>query len=265
MTRLQVAAMALVLGVAGMAFAAADQPQTREVIAAGGLPRDLMAAPVTAEPFSAVWTNEIVRTLADGTKVTKQGHHFVARDSAGRERVEMRLIPANDGKPEVKLIVVLDPVAHTLTSWTEGSPTGQKLATVAKMKEPTGEVKIAQPKPDGRPQPEVTNKDLGSQTIDGVVATGELTTTVVPVGRSGNDQPITKTHEVWTSDELKLVLLQKWSDPRVGVRTTQLANFSRAEPNAALFHPPAGYQVKTAEQTLREIAQKLEQAADAQE
>jgi len=64
---------------------------------------------------------------------------------------------------------------------------------------------------------------------------------------------------------LKLVLLQKWTDPRTGIRTTQLADFSRTEPNAALFRPPAGYEVRTAEQTLRELAQKLEAAADAQE
>lgn len=258
-------AVLAVLSVAGMAFAAADQPQTHEVIAAGGFPRDLMAAPVTAEPFSAVWTTEIVRTLADGSTVTRHAHHFVARDSAGRERLEMRLIPARDGKPAVKMVFVMDPVAHTLTTWAEGSPTGKKTAIVTRIKEPTGEVKIARPKPDGRPQPQITHQDLGSQMIDSLPATGELTTTVVPVGRSGNNQPITKTYEVWTSDEMKLVLLQKWNDPRTGARTTQLADFSRAEPAPALFHPPAGYQMKTAEQTLRELADKLNAAADAQE
>jgi hypothetical protein len=260
-----VAAVLVVMGVA-MIAGASDQPTSQEVVAAGGLPRDLMAAPVTGEPFSAMWVNEIVKTLADGTKITQHGHHFVARDSAGRERVEMRMVAAKDGKPEQKLVFVMDPVAHTLTSWGEGT-TGPKVAAVAKMKEPTGVVPTAA-KPrqdDSRPQPEITKQDLGSQMIDDVPATGELTTTVVPVGRSGNDQPITKTYEVWTSEEMKLVLLQKWSDPRTGARTTQLAHFSRAEPDAALFRPPAGYQVKTAEQTMRELAEKLEAAANAQE
>lgn len=261
--RLRVISAAAVLVIAGFAVASAQQP-AHEVMAAGGLPRDLMAAPVTAEPFSAVWTNEIVRTLADGTKVTKHGHHFVARDSAGRERLEMRLLPARNGKPEVKLVMVIDPVAHTLTTWSEGAP-GPKVATVAKIKDRTGMVKMAQPKADGRPQPTVTTQDLGMQLVDNVPATGVLTTTVVPVGRSGNDQPITKTHEVWTSDEMKLVLLQKWNDPRTGERTTQLADFSRAEPDPALFKPPAGYQIKTMEQTLRELSEKLQAAADAQE
>jgi hypothetical protein len=266
--RLQAAAMAVVLGVAGMAFGATDQTQaSHEVVAAGGLPRDLMAAPVTAAPFSAVWTNEVVKTLADGTKMTKHGHHLVARDSAGRERVEMRLGAAKDGKPEVKLVFVIDPVARSLTTWVEGA-NGPKVATVAKMKDKSDVTPVAAPRPkpsDSRPQLEVTKQDLGSQTIDNLVVTGEMTTTVIPAGRVGNDQPLTMTHEVWTSDEMKLVLLQKWSDPRSGVRTTQLADFKRAEPDAALFRVPAGYQVKTAEETLRELAQKLENAADAQE
>lgn len=259
MTAAVIVGLASVTGIAG----ASDQP-AKEIVAAGGLPRDLMAAPVRNEPFSAMWTNEIVRSLADGTKVTHGGHHFVARDSAGRERLEMRLSAAKDGKPEVKLVFVIDPVAHTLTSWGEGG-NGAKVATVVKMKEPTGVVKPAVTTQDSRPQPQVTTESLGSQVIDNVVATGEKTTTIVPVGRSGNDQPITKTHEVWTSDEMKLVLLQKWTDPRMGVRTTQLEHFSRTEPDATLFRPPAGYQVKTAEQTLRELAEKLEAAADAQE
>jgi hypothetical protein len=53
-----------------------------------------MAAPLTGEPFSAIWTNEIVRTLSDDAHITKHGHHFVTRDSAGRERGEMRLLAA---------------------------------------------------------------------------------------------------------------------------------------------------------------------------
>lgn len=263
--RVMAAAALVMASLAGIA-AASDQPASRELVAAGGLPRDLMTAPVTGEPFSAMWVNEIVKTLADGTKITQHGHHFVARDSAGRERIEMRLSAAKDGKPEQKMVFVMDPVAHTLTTWAEGT-TGPKVASVAKMKDPSGKVPTAAtPKGnDSRPQPQVTTESIGSQVIDNVVATGEKTTTIVPVGRSGNDQPITKTHEAWTSDELKLVLLQKWSDPRTGVRTTQLSDFSRTEPNAALFHPPAGYEIRTAEQTLRELAQKLQAAADAQE
>jgi len=261
--QLMVAIVAL-MGVAAVA-GASDQQAPEPIVATGGFPHDLMVVPVTNAPYSAVWVNQIVTTLGDGTKITKGGHHFVARDSAGRERLEIHLGAAKDGKPAQKLIFVIDPVAHTFTSWGEGT-NGPKVATVAKMRDMGATPTAARPKQnDSRPQPEITHQDLGSQIIDNLPVTGELTTTVVPIGRSGNDQPITKTHEVWTSDEMKLVLLQKWTDPRTGVRTTQLEKFSRTEPDATLFHPPAGYQVKTAEQTLRELAEKLQKAADAQE
>jgi hypothetical protein len=59
-----------------------------------------------------------------------------------------------------------------------------------------------------------------------------------------NDAPITKTREVWTSADLKLVMKEQWSDPRSGERTVELEEFSRAEPDPALFRAPQGYVVK---------------------
>ena len=80
---------------------------------------------------------------------------------------------------------------------------------MAKMKELMGVVPGANRKEDFPQQSDVSAEQLGSQTIDHVVATGERTTTATPAGRIGNDVPITDTHEVWTSNEMKLVLLQK--------------------------------------------------------
>lgn len=107
---------------------------------------------------------------------------------------------------------------------------GPKVATVAKMKEPMGVVPGANRKEDFPQQSDVSAEQLGSQTSDNVEATGERTTTATPAGRIGNDVPIMDTHEVWTSNEMKLVLLQKWMDPRTGVPITHLADFSRAKP-----------------------------------
>jgi hypothetical protein len=59
-----------------MVILASEPPRSREVMAAGGLPRDLMAASGTDEPFSAIWTNAIVRTLSDDAHIRKHGHHF---------------------------------------------------------------------------------------------------------------------------------------------------------------------------------------------
>jgi hypothetical protein len=70
-------------------------------------------------------------------------------------------------------------------------------------------------------------------------------TTIVPAGRSGNDRPITKTHTAWISDDLKLVMMEQWQDPRAALRTVGLAELNRKEPDAALFSPPKGYTIQT--------------------
>ena len=80
---------------------------------------------------------------------------------------------------------------------------------------------------------------------------------IVPVGRSGNSAPITKTHDVWTSADLRLVMKQEWNDPRSGKRTVELEKLSRTDPDVALFRVPPGYEVKTALQTLQELEDKL--------
>jgi len=68
-------------------------------------------------------------------------------------------------------------------------------------------------------------------------------TSTIPVGAQGNDRPLVSTTESWYSPELKTTALSTRSDPRNGESTTKLTNISRAEPDAALFLPPAGYQV----------------------
>ncbi len=89
-----------------------------------------------------------------------------------------------------------------------------------------------------------STEDLGQQTIEGVLAKGSRTTTVIPAGAIGNDQPIKIISEEWTSPDLKVLVMTKHVDPRVGETTYRLTNISRSEPNPSLFEPPAGYTVK---------------------
>jgi hypothetical protein len=257
---LMVAAVLTVSSVAVRAASGADDP--KEVIANGSLWHTVLAEPVYGQPYSAVQVHTIVRTLADGTKITHDGHHNVARDSQGRVRVEVRMAVGQNGQPDTVMVYVVDPVAHTLTTWRTG-PLANKVATEVKFPEE----KRLPVKPevirveDGRPQPVVTTENLGTDTIDGLPVEVVKTTTVVPAGRSHNDAPITKTVEKWTSVDLKLVMKEEWTDPRMGVRTISLENFSRSEPDAALFRVPAGYQVKQAKEVLKELADKLNEAA----
>jgi len=233
-----------------------DEP--RESLSNGGLNHSLAAAPVTGQPFSAEQFEKHGRTLTDGTNILHFGHHFIARDSAGRIRVEQPCGCAPDHVQMVE-VYVMDPVLGTLTTWRQGGD-GPRIAHVAKWKprsEQQATLPVRQPVANSsRPQPIITTDELPAQAIENLPMKATRITTVVPAGRSGNDRPITKTHTLWTSVDLKLVFMEQWEDPRTGVRTVGLANFSRKEPDPALFRPPNGYRFENSEQMVKELTAK---------
>lgn len=240
--------------------------QAQQRLATGGLVSSLLAAPVVGEPYSAEQVHGRVQTLADGSTVSHHGHHFVARDAEGRVHVEVRMAEGQNGKPDTVMVFVMDPVAHTLTTWLSDAPNqaanNTKVASVFKI--PAAEnrpsappARPGAPSESSRPQPIITTEDLGTQQIEGLEVTAKRTTTIVPVGRSGNSAPITKTYEMWTSADLHLVVKQEWNDPRSGKRTVELEKISRTAPDQALFRVPPGYVVKDAIQTLQELEEKL--------
>ena len=102
--------------------------------------------------------------------------------------------------------------------------------------------------PNGMPagrlaQPESKTEKLGTQTIEGVSAEGTRQTTTLPAGLTGGNGPAVTVSETWFSPELKVTMLSKENDPRLGERTTKLVNVNRSEPSATLFAPAADYKV----------------------
>lgn len=91
---------------------------------------------------------------------------------------------------------------------------------------------------------QATREDLGQQTIEGLVATGTRTTTTIPAGAIGNEQPIKIVSEQWFSPDLQVLVLTKFSDPRVGETTYRLTNVSRGTPDHSLFVVPPDYTIK---------------------
>ena len=236
--------------------------EKKEIIANGGVRSSLLAAPVIGQPYSATVVHQTNRKLADGTTISEKGHHFAARDSQGRVRVETRMAKGKNGEQDTVMVFVSDPVAHTITTWISGPKIENKTASVVKIPADRKQETAAQPRvvSDSRPQPVVTTENLGTVMLQGLPVTDVRTTTIVPVGRAGNDAPITKTYESWTSEDLKLVLKQRSEDPRVGVTVVELDEFSRAEPDPKLFRVPPGYTVKTVLESLKELEEKLEAA-----
>jgi hypothetical protein len=66
------------------------------------------------------------------------------------------------------------------------------------------------------------------------------------VGRIGNDAPLTRTNEVWSAIPpglQGLLVRQVVDDPQAGKMDMELVNLNQSEPDAAVFEPPAGYEI----------------------
>lgn len=244
-----------------------------------GAPRYSMPAVIGA-PYSAEQVSERTQTLNDGTHITDEprSQFHVYRDSAGRTRTERPFFMGRLAQPDSPILVeIIDPVegcqyildtfnqvahrsklqappwassAHSAGGIAGGTAGyGGMLSSVPPPAGPLpGPASIAAdgsrgPLPGVGMHPEAVMESLGSRVIEGVLAEGKGTSTTYPVGAMGNDRPFTTTYEVWTSPELKVMILSKNSDPRTGENITRLINLSRAEPDPGLFKVPAGYQI----------------------
>ncbi len=213
---------------------------------------------VTGAPYSATRVTTTQQVLAGGNVIQNQRNESVYRDSQGRTRMETpdhRPGPNNTTTSFVH-IRVNDPVAGV----TREIDNENRVVTEMSVR-PGGR---GGPQGNGRPgpppngpgggrrgpgngaqnDPNVTTVELGTQTINGVVATGRRTTHTIPAGTIGNAQPIQSTREVWMSTDLKEPVRVIESDPRFGTTVTELTNINRSEPDASLFQAPSGYSVR---------------------
>lgn len=220
----------------------------------------------TGAPYSGEATTEFVQSLADGNRIVRKTVTRIFRDSDGRVRRETL---AADGTT-VESITIVDPVLRnsvtlnpeTKTAYGETKKltmvTGRGMATFGprdaelnaafadRQTELRKQVETLVAKlRDAKKESTRTNRqDLGQRTLEGVAARGTRTTTVIPAGEIGNEQPIQIISEEWYSPELQILMLTKHSDPRSGETTYTLANVTRAEPARSLFEIPGDYAFK---------------------
>jgi len=197
--------------------------------------------PITGAPYSGVQNVQIQQTLATGNQINRQETTKVFRDGQGRVRMEHTMTdPAGQTHT---MIGIFDPVAgfhYTL------NPADK---TAVKMPMPTGgQGRQGPPAGRGPRAGQVQTDDLGTQTINGLVATGTRVTETVPAGAIGNQQPIQIVRETWISTALKVPVQIKTTDPRFGNTTMQLTGVVQAEPDPSLFQVPADYTVTTRQQ-----------------
>jgi hypothetical protein len=90
-------------------------------------------------------------------------------------------------------------------------------------------------------------EDLGEQVLEGLLAKGTRMTDTIPAGTIGNERQIDIVTERWYSEAIEAMVLQRFSDPRVGETTHRLVNVVLGEPSPDLFQVPQGYEIKTSE------------------
>ncbi len=235
-------------------------------------PMPFASRAVILAPYSGEQVTEQVQTLADGTHITRKGAvQKIYRDSQGRTRTER---PAFGGMalagrvPESPIIIeITDPAAkvkYTLDTVNkvahrqqlaalpnQGGKTITRTATAGVIGGGGGSAAVvpgaaviaAPPMPNGMSRPTITQDKLGTQTIEGVLVEGTRITSTYAVDTEGNDRPIVVVNETWMSPALKVMIMNRSSDPRSGERTQKLTNITQGEPAAELFLPPSDYSV----------------------
>ena len=152
---------------------------------------------------------------------------------------------AGSGQPR-SFVVIQDPVAQVGYSLEPDQKIARKTSFAGRV-----------PRPNGKPTDRMSNRlqkeladgslkqeDLGTQTINGVMATGTRYTHTIPAGQIGNEKPIVAVSERWYSNDLQIVVKSTRNDPRFGTSTYTVTNIQRTEPASALFTVPADYTVQ---------------------
>lgn len=212
---------------------------------------------VAGAPYTGTEVSSSTQTLSNGNVIARQNQTNISRDGQGRVRSESTF-QHPDGTSSTR-VSIHDPVAgvvHNLDTQRKVSndmvlhapPAGQGRGRGpggpgAATNGSSTDVATAGGRGPRRTDPNVVTEHLGTQTVNGVPATGTRMTRTIPAGAEGNTLPIVTVHETWMSEDLKVPVMTKTSDPRFGSTTTQLTNVVRAEPDPSLFQVPAGYTV----------------------
>ncbi len=202
-------------------------------------PSEVSFPPVVNAPYSARESNELIRTLVDGTHLTTHPRDDVMtwRDSSGRVRTEIRAVPGGRFSCDSVLAEIYDPIAGSAYLLDTVNHIAHRVP-IAPLLQPSA----AQPDPVPAKQ-RWTSEQLGTKTMFGVIVEGTRRSTTYAVDTlQGNDRPVTATEERWISRQLGLTVLEKTSNVS-GVQTIALRDLSAAEPDASLFKVPAGYPV----------------------
>jgi hypothetical protein len=231
--------------------------------------------PVVGAPYSAEAVTEVVQTLADGNRIVRKNKAQIARDGQGRTRREQGfamfgpLVNGPGTGDEPRHVQISDPTTGTMVMLDLQNRIAHKMpapqrVTLRKMMAGASVEKFEMAIPPaggagsmiyqgtaaisaravaGQRVSDPVVEQLGTTFMEGVTVEGTRTTMTIPTGQVGNEQPINIVSERWMSQDLKVLVMSRQSDPRFGETTYRLTNVSRAEPPPQLFEVPADFKM----------------------
>lgn len=225
------------------------QAQTGIWMGVGPAPR---SGVITEAPFSADLV--AINDHLDGQPGIKtEFHGNVARNSQGETYFAMENISPFADHTRSMRVTITDPAALTVTTLDLQSKKAFVSHVDAKA---LGAAPIltpgASPTADGKPAgatavtpPGTSTKteSLGTKDIDGLRVVG-LRTIHTAFSPGTDTKPFVSTVDIWTSPELKVIVLTETGTSNGDHHITKLENIVRTEPSAALFQIPSDYSVQ---------------------
>jgi hypothetical protein len=196
--------------------------------------------PIPNAPFSGVINIERTVVRKDGSVTQLKATRQVARDTRGRIHNELQaLVPVSStDPPELLFIHLYDPESRISTEIDVRNRTFwiRTMDHPPSTEPPT--IRFAAPDGNAPPNEFTKQEDLGIHEIAGVPAHGMRQTQTI-TDETGKEVVITD--EYWYSQDLRINLMIKHSDPRRGATTMTVVQVRRTEPDPALFEVPEGY------------------------
>lgn len=202
--------------------------------------QDVFVTPIPNAPFSGVINVARSVVRPDGSIASFKTIRNIHRDGQGRIYNEGRaLLPVSSTDtpqvvrihlydPQTRISTMLDPRQRTFWTTTVNRPPEMAPPTLG-----TGSSVL--------PNEFTREEDLGVHEMAGVLARGLRETQTIPAEKSGTGKEIVITDEYWYSDDLRINVMIKHSDPRTGTMTLTVTQVTREEPDPALFEIPDSY------------------------
>jgi hypothetical protein len=193
---------------------------------------------VSGKPYFGESALDNLHYLSDGTRLTQRSSaKRVYRDGQGRVRTEESLSFGPLTATAPLLVEIEDVVAGVQYLLDVQAHVAHRFAY------PPARTPSSTP-PAGGPKFQAVTENLGTQTIDGIVAEGTRTTLSYPAGTWGFESPIATVSESWRSKEFGLIVQSKNTNPMSGDLMFKLSNVRFGEQDVSLFQVPAGYTVR---------------------